>query len=276
MNKILPFLLLTAVLLGQDSSVEKIITDHYYYPTEGLSKIVVKLSYSLGEATISPGKSDAGITGKIRYLPRIQQPVISFTKSGTVGYFDLEIENVKAHFDKLDDIGSNNELELFFPVDLPQEIYFEMGLGEAEIDLTGLSIEELELESGISDIHIFVGEPNKTVCRQFEVKNGIGDFNGNGLGNLRARRINLEVGLGNMEMDLTGDVIEDCELRAEVGLGSLDIVLPEDINGYADVNKSFLSSVSLPAGFTSEKLPGRKTVQLYIDVGVGSVDVRQR
>ena len=105
---------------------------------------------------------------------------------------------------------------------------------------------------------------------------GIGDFNGRKLGNLRAERVNLEVGLGNMDMDFTGDVIEDSDISAEVGLGSLDILLPEEVNGYVDVNKSFLSSVSLPPGFTSERTPGRKTVQIRIDVGVGSVDVRQR
>lgn len=281
MKRLFPIFLIFTVLLGQDTLRNKIITDHFYYPTEGLNKIVVELSYSLGEAKIS-GTRNGGINGKVKYQPGVMSPVISFEKRGTTGYFELDMKGSRGKsvslrgLDGVDRLSDNNAMEFFFPTDIPLEINFDLGLGEADIDLTDMTIESLEIESGVSDVMVFMNTPNKMLCRKFDVTNGIGDFNGKSLGNLRAERVNIEVGLGNMDMDFTGDVVEDCDISAEVGLGSLDITLPRDINGYVDVNKSFLSSVSFPPGLTTDRLPGRKTFQIRIDVGVGSVDVRQR
>lgn len=281
MKRTLLPILLFSVLLAQDNLDDKVVTDHYYYPTEGLEKIVVEVSYKLGEAKISASK-EGGINGKIKYLPRVMTPVVSFKQSGTIGYFDLDMKGKKdntvtlRNLDGIDDVAESNKMEFSFPADIPHEIHFDMGLGEADVDLTDMTIESLEIESGVSDVQVYMYTPNKMLCRKFDVTNGIGDFNGRSLGNLRAERVNLEVGLGNMEMDFTGDVVEDSDISAEVGLGSLSILLPKEINGYVDVNKSFLSSVSLPPGLTSDRTPGRKTVQIRIDVGVGSVDVSQR
>jgi len=278
MRNLLPFITFLAILTAQDEVNNKVITDHYYYPTDGLTKIVVDISYSLGESVIYAGKEGDGITGKIRYEPRIQQPIVSFSRAGNVGYFELDMKSHKhkVYFNELDDFENRNSLELFFPVNIPHEINFELGLGEADLDLTGLSIESLNIQSGMADFQINVGSANPLVCSEFTVANGIGDFSGRNLGNLRAQSIDIEVGLGSMDLDFTGDVIEDFDLDAEVGLGSLDIILPKNINGYASVSKSFLSSVSIPRGFSDEKLPGRKTVHLNFDVGVGSIDVSQR
>jgi predicted membrane protein len=111
----------------------------------------------------------------------------------------------------------------------------------------------------------------------------LGEFNAEGLGNLNAREVDIEVGLGSADIDFRGEITKNIEIDIKVGMGSLDLVLPENVNVKAKVHHNFLSSVDLDdfikkgnQYLTEDWNSDWPTVYLDISVGLGSIDVNRR
>ena len=109
----------------------------------------------------------------------------------------------------------------------------------------------------------------------------MGDLSATGLGNLGADNIDINVGLGSADIDLSGDRIYDMDVNVDVGLGSLDMVLPDNANIEIFVDSSFLSSVDV-YGLTKKRNKSwvspdwdknKPTISMDINVGMGSVDI---
>jgi len=90
------------------------------------------------------------------------------------------------------------------------------------------------------------------------------------------------VGLGDANIDLTGSFFQDADVDINVGLGSLNLVLPKNANVKLSVDHSFLASVDvndlLKKGENAyesidwdHNLP---KIDIEISVGLGDVDVR--
>ncbi|NOZ03876.1 MAG: cell wall-active antibiotics response protein, partial [FCB group bacterium] len=85
-------------------------------------------------------------------------------------------------------------------------------------------------------------------------------------------------------IDLRGEDITDMEGEIEVGLGSLDLILPADANIRIYVDDTFLSSVKIKGlrkeeqneWISPEWKTGRPNLKFDLSVGLGSVDVELR
>ncbi|MFH1850768.1 MAG: hypothetical protein ABIA75_00325, partial [Candidatus Neomarinimicrobiota bacterium] len=183
-------------------------------------------------------------------------------------------------FDGFDSDKFDQEVNFKLPPAVPIDMELDFGLGDAHIDLTGLSISELNLECGLSDVRLEVEKPNDYKCREVYIESGLGDFNAYGLGNLRSKYLNLEVGLGAAYVDLSQQTT-DMSGDISVGLGSLELVLPEKANIKIRVDDSFLSSVDVDdlvktghkEWSTTSWNSRQPTIELDISIGLGSVDI---
>ena len=285
-------------------------TENYSYNVSDVDYLEVKFDYSLGSLDIEAGKKNM-ITGTIKYNSDDFTPVVNYENYGSKGIFaarlkaehardeddihihsrssrsrsseseDEEDDGIRFKFNFSD---LNNEYSQEFDFKLPPEILINLeldfGVGETDIDLTDLTISNLEMDCGLSDTKLKIDKPNKTKCKEVYIESGLGDLNAYGLGNLRAKYFNLDIGLGSayidfskQKYDLVGDI--------EVGLGSLDLVLPEKANITLRVEDSFLSSIDVDEMVKTghkewsttdfnERYPN---IELDISIGLGSVDV---
>ena len=79
-----------------------------------------------------------------------------------------------------------------------------MGAAEADLDLTGIPLRRLSVVCGVAKTTLRLSGPNPEAAAEVEVKAGVSEFTGVGLGHLRARRFRFEGGVGRFALDFGG------------------------------------------------------------------------
>ena len=165
---------------------------------------------------------------------------------------------------------------------IPIDLDMEFGAGEANLDLTGLNITGLNIETGASSLVVRSASLNPGRIRTLSISAGLGSIESESLGNLNFEHFRFEGGLGSYQLDLTGALRDGARIRAEVGLGSLDIQLPEHVGVMARCEDSFLSSskfhqfvrVNDNVYQTPNYRSAARKVKLNVESGIGSVSVK--
>jgi hypothetical protein len=162
----------------------------------------------------------------------------------------------------------------------------DIGAAEAEIDLGGLSISELDLDIGAADARIEFTTPNKSTLRFFRVDAGACDLDMRQLGNARFEHLEFDGGVGDFYLDFSGEFDYEASVDINVGLGSIDIILPDDIGVRIEADDNWLSSIDLPRRhfdrvdndvYETENFAdavGRLTI--FLEVGLGAADIEIR
>ena len=281
-------LLSCSILLSQNDTT--FIRDYYHFDLNEFKSVEIDLDFGLGELDVNAHNKSKTISGKLEYNPDHTEVDVEFTSNNSKAFLSIEGESGDK-FDCCDngisfddfDFGDDfhNYMDLNLARDIPTELELDFGLGEATLDLTHIDLTYFELDCGLSDVKVTMDQSNNIGCERVSISSGLGDFNGYGLGNLNSERFNLDVGLGSATVDLRGKFDEDMDLSIDVGLGSLELIIPENVNVKIRVDHSFLSSVDVD-GLVSEGNNkyvsrdwdnSRPTIDGHISVGIGSVDV---
>lgn len=133
----------------------------------------------------------------------------------------------------------------------PYVLDLAYGLGNATIDLSGLAIEKLKINTGSADVNInynsLVG--NKITMDTFSVKVDMGSMNARNLNLAKTKVVMAEVGFGNMFLDFSNKPSIANHIIGRVGAGNLTIQLPnEEVPVMVTINESWLCSIKLSGG----------------------------
>jgi hypothetical protein len=137
--------------------------------------------------------------------------------------------------------GNCGHLQLELSRATPLDLSFDLGAVEADLDLTGLRLSRLQVESGASDAKLRFDSLNATKMSALEVQLGAASFRAERLANANAREIRVDAGVGNVELDLGGQWTQDIELRVEVTLGVVTIHVPADVGVRVSLEKTLAS-----------------------------------
>ena len=276
-------LLINPIIFAQNDDCDEYeVVDSYSFNTRQYKDLDVSISYGLGELTIGSSNKKNTIEGSITYDSRRIIPIVTIESVSSSGV--LTIKTKKDHNKdqcrhKLS--GIDNEMEFYFPPQIKTDLFLDFGVGDAEIDLTNISITKLNINCGLSDVEIEINKRNNVVCESVSIENGLGDLSVSGLGNLAAKKIDINIGLGSADIDFSGERIYDTDINVDVGLGSLDMILPKKANIEIYVDSSFLSSVDI-YGLKQKKNKlwvspnwesSYPTITMDVNVGIGSVDI---
>ncbi len=104
------------------------------------------------------------------------------------------------------------------------------GIGTSDIDLSGAKVQCLKVKTGSADVKLTYDHENANLCEMdsLNVEVDMGSFTATDLDHARAKFINCKIGFGSAVLDFAHPPKTDCEVRANVGLGSLEIVLPRE------------------------------------------------
>ena len=174
--------------------------------------------------------------------------------------------------------GGDMDLELTGSV--PMDLELEFGAVRADIDLGGLSLTTLSVETGASESLLDVSLPNPIAMTQAEFRAGAAAFTARRLGNLHTRRIEVSAGVGDMTLDLTGDWRQNADVIVKMGLGSLHLLFPEGL-GVKLERKTFLTSVDTEglvkrgdAYYSLDWESAEHRVTVLVEAAFGRVEVR--
>ncbi len=121
-----------------------------------------------------------------------------------------------------------------------------LGAVDADIELGGLRISDLDLKTGASRATVRFSRPNGMRCRHAAFSAGAAEVSVLGLGNSRCDKIEFEGGMGKVLLDFTGVWRSDADVEVKMAVGELTLRLPRRV-GVRLTSTKFLSSFE-PAG----------------------------
>ena len=130
----------------------------------------------------------------------------------------------------------------------PYSLDLVYGLGNANVDLSGLAIKKLKISTGSADVNVSYasGLENKVEMDTFFVKVDVGSLNVRQLNLSKSKVVLVDVGFGNMYLDFSNKPLVNNRVKGSVGAGNLVVQLPsEDIPVLVRINESWLCSVTL-------------------------------
>jgi hypothetical protein len=133
----------------------------------------------------------------------------------------------------------------------PYSLELKYGIGNAQVDLSGLSIEKLKIHTGSADVNVgyYSALENQVVMDTFYVNVAYGTVKVDHLTHIRAKNILANVGFGNLTLDYSDKNEMRSHIRASIGAGNL-LVLLHDTPTIIYLNQSMLCGVSIPKSFT--------------------------
>ncbi len=203
---------------------------------ESADEVRVYVEYGAGRFTVRSVDEGLLYRMNLRYDEDKFEPVADYSS----GRLRLGVESIGRGINvKRREAGS---LELELARGVPMDLDLEFGAVEADIDLGGLALTDLDLSTGASESVIDISEPNPLEMGTASFAVGAAELTVRSLGNLNAERIEVDAGVGSLTLGLDGRWTRDAELSIDMGLGSLELEVPEGL-GIRLRKDSFLTSL---------------------------------
>ena len=148
--------------------------------------------------------------------------------------------------------AEENNWHIYIADFLPIFLNLNYGIGKADVDLSGLAIKEIKINTGSADVNLSYvsGEMNKIEMDTFMVTVDMGTLRFDRVNHSRAKNIIAEVGFGSLYLDLSAQNQNKSHISASVGAGNLEVKIPDkDIPMVIYINDSPLCRIDLCSNF---------------------------
>lgn len=265
---------------------------HREIPRTGEKELAVNLQAAFGKVYISRGDPNKICTVDIKEDDRGKaKGSMNYRVSEGVGKLDLDLnksdtwhdgDEGEEHF-KLKDLETGTWY-LHFTDAIPISFNLELGAGKGEFDCSGLRVKNFTLSTGASSVVLRFREPNKSLIENMKIETGLSKFVGESLGNANFRHFQFSGGVGSYTLDFAGELRHEADVKVEVGLGSVTILIPRDIGARVQYEESWMSKVDLDRDFEEKRdgqyisdnyntAPGRMNIS--VESGIGHVKIRR-
>jgi hypothetical protein len=239
----------------------------------GTEPVEVEVEYGAGELEIGPARGGMLYSMELRYDEEQSVPVAEFDSASR----RLKLGASNRRGNRKHREGSTATIALSDRIPLDLGLHF--GAGEATLNLGGLRLQRLDVETGASETTIRFDSPNPIRAREVELSAGAAELEVIGLGNARAERISFQGGVGATTLDFGGAWVGDATASVQMGMGSVVLRFPRSL-GVRISRSSFLTSfdaagmVRRDGSYFSENWD-RADHKLTVDVeaALGSIEI---
>lgn len=230
----------------------EVITETRTVEAQGARSALVELRMGAGRVTVRGGASSL-MTATYSYNVPSWKPVFDYVVTNGKGRLLVRGPSGTISFNA----GYRYDWDILLSNSTPIDLELKTGAGNADLDLTDMTVRALTVDAGASSASI-KGSPR--TMTSMDVKTGVGSVN----------------------IDLTGDWANSATVNVSGGVGSIKIIVPRNVGVTVDAKRG-LGSVSA-SGFTKDGDRYRNaaygvsavTLSIDLDVGVGSVTITQR
>lgn len=241
------------VLASAPLSAQSWRTESKSRHNRGQDVLDVSIKYAVGRFDLSKVSDNLLYQINTKYDEDIFRLRSDYFESDGRGSLRIEIEGLEDEIDlgDLDDYEyEGGNLRVGLPGNVPVSVSVKLGAAEAKLDLGGLELEKLTYETGASDTHIWFSEPNRGVAEYCSFKAAAAALRVDDLGDSRCQRISVSGGIGELKLDFSGDWSHDATADINVGLGGIEIRVPDEL-GVRIEKSTFLMSFDAP-GFEEQ------------------------
>lgn len=246
-------------------------------PPSGEKSLQAEVRFDIGTVEIGAEKGPNIYDLDLDYDRSTYEPEVDYLP-GTHGRLIFRLTS--NHKIGLRTDAHQNRARLNLTESLPLNLKVDSGVGETRLALSGLRVESLNIVAGVGDARISMYEPNAVVCSSVRIKNGVGGMNAVGLGNLNFDDFEFEGGVGGATLDFSGAWKRNADVRIQVGVGGVRVLVPREIGVRVDAEKNFLSGMHLEdfekrdsAHFSENYDTAKVKVSFRVTTGIGGFRV---
>ncbi len=271
MKGLFPVLMLMVAAGQIQAAQQKTVT--WSRQATGEQRLEVNVSYGAGELTLGRADSDLLYHARFDYDEDFVTPSVDYAG----GRLDVGISSHNNRGFK--GRSASSSLDLRLSRDVPMDLNLDFGAGSARLNLSGLPLRGLEVNTGASESEIRVDEVNPERLESASVNVGAAELSLHGIGNLNADRVTVKAGLGSVTLGLDGQWPRDARVTVGMGLGALTIRVPESL-GVLIRRENFLTSINAE-GFTRNGRSYRsanwetadRRVEVDISAALGAIEI---
>jgi hypothetical protein len=199
----------------------------YSRPLRGERRLRAEIEFAAGKLLLAPGSAEQLYQLALQYDAERFQPRGSFD-AGT-GTVRMGVESVRGGIR----VGLKNALPqtatLAFSKAVELSLDISLGAADAELELGGYRLAELELKSGASRTLVSFGQPNPGNCRSASVSSGAGEITVLQAVNSGCPEWQFDGGVGSVTVDLAGAWPADSRIELNVALGGVKLIAPRGL-----------------------------------------------
>jgi hypothetical protein len=186
-----------------------------------IDKAKVGLLFGAGVLKISPGETNALISGSAQYNLKDLEPKIE-EDQGTIRLRtgDLEINGIPNF---KDDVKNEWDLKISR---MPMDLEINAGAYRGIYELGGLALTSLAINDGASNVQMDFSKPNLVEMETFRYVTGASNVQLSGLSNANFKSMTFRGGAGDFTLDFTGELRRDAIINIESGFSHVLITLP--------------------------------------------------
>jgi hypothetical protein len=199
----------------------------------------VNVHYGPGRIDVVATDAPVLYSMNLRYDEASASPLHRYDASARV--LTVGVEGDRPRFSRNGDEDAKGEMRLSLSRSVPIDLSLDLGATKGALDLGGLSLLSLRLDSGASDMQVDFSTPNKLRMRSFDVDVGAASFEARNLANANAPAIHVHGGVGSVDLGLGGTWTQDINLRVDLTLGKLTLHVPREVGVRVEVEKVLAS-----------------------------------
>jgi len=211
----------------------------------GETRLNARVEYGAGSLRVEPGQPAELYRMNLSYDEDRFVPVSDFDVSSRTVVLGLRAAGQGGVR-----VVSRNQLRQLATIAVSPraDLALDLSLGavDADLELGGLRISDLDLKTGASRATVRFSRPNGMRCRQATFSAGAAEVSVLGLGNSRCDEIEFEGGIGRVLLDFSGVWSSSAQVEVKMAVGELTLRLPRRVGIRMAMDK-FLSSFD-PAG----------------------------
>jgi hypothetical protein len=186
----------------------------------GETRLQARLEYGSGNLRLQPGEPRELYRMSLSYDDERFLPISNFDSQGGIVHLGL-----KARGEGGVRVVSRNQLSQAAMVSVSPrvELDLELSLGavDADLELGGLRLAEIDLKTGASQATIRFSRPNTMRCRRATFSAGAAEVSVLGLGNSRCEEIVFEGGVGKVLLDFAGASSPNTHAAVKMSVGGI-------------------------------------------------------
>jgi hypothetical protein len=246
------------------------------------SELHLHVQYGSGRFDLHAATDPVLYAMQLRYDENSVSPLHRF--DAAAGTLDIGVRDVSSgsrwfHRGSSDDDQSAMTFTLAPTV--PVDLTLSIGATDARVDLGGLTLRGLHVESGAADETLNFSQPNRARLGSMSVDVGAASFNAMNLANANAASLRVNGGVGGVTLDFGGTWTGDMDADIQVTLGKVTLQVPGDVGVQLDMQR-FLASFDNDgltkrdgAYYSDNWNSARYHLRLHVQTTFGGIEFRR-
>lgn len=272
------FVLMVSTITAGEAKLEKI---EKVFPVKTQEVLFITLKIDAGEICVHKGEQPDKVYVLVQYDDRSDEVDVDYDERSNELFISFDRNK---WFTSWDDHRAP-KLEVSLPLEVEIELSSRIKAGEIDFNLGSLKIKEFELRNLAGEVNVDFPTPNKIEMELLDINVKIGETKLRRLSNAKFQRAQINGGIGELDIDFSGEGLQSCRAEIDLDIGETIIALPRELGIRFDSSTfGFLTQSNIDYElsrkgryyYSKNYKMASKTMDFSISSGIGELRVIHR